>query len=109
MHELISYIKSLLRPDAYDESCLERLIDETARSFLTLSFTPLLVMQRNSTANWMLGWDVAIFIEALEEAFPLNARDRHLGSGQRWIEVALCHLHNSQVVRTANSAKSRSD
>jgi len=29
VHELISYIQSLLRADAYDESCLERLIDDT--------------------------------------------------------------------------------
>jgi len=49
VHELFSYIQSLLRADAYDESCLERLIDDTARSYLTLSFTPLLVMQRHPT------------------------------------------------------------
>jgi len=80
VHELVSHIQSLLRVDAYDESCLERLIDDIARSYLTISFTPLPVMRRNPTTNWMLDWDVAIFIEALEEAFPLNERDRHLSS-----------------------------
>jgi len=81
VHELISHIQSLLRADAYDESCLERLIDDTARSFLSLSFTPLRVMKNNPVTNWMMERFVAIFIEALEEAFPLNARDKHLGSG----------------------------
>jgi len=58
---------------------LERLIDDPARSFLSLSFTPLRVMRNNPVTNWMLEWDASIFIEALDEAFPLNARGRHLG------------------------------
>jgi len=77
VHKLISHIQALLRADAYDESCLKRLIDDAARSFLSLSFTPLRVMRNNPAATWMLEWDVSIFIEALEKAFPLNARDRH--------------------------------
>jgi len=82
VHELISHIQSLLRADAYDETCLERLIDDTARGYLGLSFTPLPIMQRYPVSNWMLEWDVAIFIETLEEAFPLDTRDRHLDRGQ---------------------------
>jgi len=88
VHELISHIQSLLRADAYDESCLERLIDDTARSFLSLSFTPLRVMRQYPLTNWMMEWDVAIFIEALEGACPLNPRDRHLGNDQRLLDVA---------------------
>jgi len=83
VHELISHIQALLRADAYDESRLERLIDDAERSFLSLFFTPLRVVKNNPASNWILEWDVSIFIEALYEAFPLNARDRHLGSGQR--------------------------
>jgi len=33
-------------------------------------------------------WDVATFIEALKEAYPLAPGDRHLGHGQRWLKVA---------------------
>jgi len=40
VHEVISHIQSLLRADAYDETCLERLINAEARGYLTLSFTP---------------------------------------------------------------------
>jgi len=46
----------------------------------------------------MLEWGVAIFIQALEEAFPLNARDRHLGSGQRWLDVAFRLQSTVQVL-----------
>jgi len=35
--KLISYIQQLLRADEYDESCLERLINDTARDFLNIS------------------------------------------------------------------------
>jgi len=33
----------------------------------------------------MMEWDVAISFESLEEALP---GDRHIGHGQRWLEVA---------------------
>jgi len=45
-------------------------------------------MRQHPVTNWMMEWDVATFIEALEEAFPLNAGDGHLGHGQRWLDVA---------------------
>ena len=35
----------------------------------------------------MKEWDVATFIEALEEAYSLAPGDRLLGRGQRWLEV----------------------
>ena len=98
VHELISYIKSLLRADAYDETCLERLIDDAARGYLGLNFTPLPVMERNPTSNWMLEWDVAFFIEALEEAFPLDTRDKHLDNGQRWLDIVLRLQSTVQVL-----------
>jgi len=66
---------------------LERLIDDTARDFLNISFAPTRVLQLNPTTNWMMEWDVATFIEALEEAYPLAPWDRHLGRGQRWLEA----------------------
>jgi len=65
---MISYIQQLLRADAYDESCLERPIDATARDFLHISFAPTRVLQLNPTTNWMRDWDVATLIEALEES-----------------------------------------
>jgi len=63
-------------------------IDDAARDFMIIPFTPTRVLRRNPTTNWMMEWDVATFIEALEEAYPLAAGDRHLGPGQRWLEVA---------------------
>jgi len=36
VHVLISYIQSLLRANAYDESCIERLIADTVKSYLQL-------------------------------------------------------------------------
>jgi len=55
-------------------------------------------MRQHPTRDWQLDWDVAIFIGALEEAYPLNARDKHLGSGQRWIDVALRLQSTVQVL-----------
>jgi len=46
-------------------------------------------IKRHPTRDWQLDWDVAIFIDALEEAYPLNVKDKHLGIGQRWIDVVL--------------------
>jgi len=66
---------------------MERLIDDTARDFLHISFAATNVLKRNPTNDWMRDWDVATFIEALEEAYQLAPGDRHLGRGQRWLEV----------------------
>jgi len=46
------------------------------------------ILHLNPATNWMMEWDVATFIEALEEAYPLALGDRHLGRGQRWLKVA---------------------
>jgi hypothetical protein len=108
VHDLISHIQSLLRADAYDETCLERLIDAEARGYLNISFTPLTTMKRHPTRDWQLDWDVAIFIEALEEACSLDSRDKHLGIGQRWIDVALrvqstVHVQNHDMAALRNN------
>jgi len=55
----------------------------------------------------MIEWDVSIFIEALEEAFPLNERDRHLGIGHRWLEV-VCRLQTKIQVLNHDVAALRS-
>jgi len=47
VRKMISYIQQLLRADAYDESCLERLIDATARDFLHISFAPTRVQSNH--------------------------------------------------------------
>jgi hypothetical protein len=46
----------------------------------------------------MRDWDVATFIEALEEAYPLAPGDRHLGHGQRWLDVA----YSMQKIKVRN-------
>jgi len=65
-----------------------RLIDDTARDFLNISFAPKRVLHLNPATHWMMEWDVATFVEALDEAYPLALGERHLGRGQRWLEVA---------------------
>jgi len=51
---------------------MERLIDDTARDFLRISFSATYVFINNPTSNWMKEWDVATFIEALEEALEID-------------------------------------
>jgi len=65
----VQHLHALLRSSAFDETVLERLIDDEARS------------------NWMLNWDVATLIDALEEAYPWAAENRHQGGTQRWLDV----------------------
>jgi len=52
-----------------------------------ISFSATNAFISNPTNNWMKEWDVATFVESLEEAYPLAPGDRHLGRGQRWLEV----------------------
>jgi hypothetical protein len=73
--------------NAYDETVLERLIDDEAKSMLALAFLTGRVAKEHPTNNWMLNWDVATFIDALEESYPLAAEDRHQGGTQKWLEV----------------------
>jgi len=62
-------------------------MDDEARSMLSLAFLPGRVAREYPTNNWTLNWDVATFIDALEESYPLAAEDRHQGGTQKWLEV----------------------
>jgi len=54
---------------------------------LSLAFLPGSVAREHPTSNWMLNWDVATFIDALEKSYPLAAEDQNQGGTQKWLEV----------------------
>jgi len=84
----VQHLHALLRSSAYDETVLDRLIDDEARSMLSLGFlTGKHLTKEHPTSNWMLDWDLATFIDALEDSYPLAAEDRHQGGTQKWLEV----------------------
>jgi len=65
-----------LRSSEYDETVLERFIDDEARSMLSIAFLP------GRVAN------VATFIDALEESYRSAAEYRHQEGGyQKWLET----------------------
>ena len=74
-----------MRADAFDETVLEKLIDDEAMGVLTLLFKTSEVSTTTPAPNgWALDWDVATIIEALEECYPLLPEQKYLDRGSKW-------------------------
>ena len=85
VHHFIQYIHQLLHQEAFDDSVLSNLIDSETVMLLGYVFAPTETAARNPiTSHWTVDWDVATFIEALEELYPLQAEHKHLDLGSRW-------------------------
>ena len=66
VHAFIQYIYQLIRAEAFDETILEKLVDDEAMGVLTLLFKTSEVSSVSpATYGWTYDWDVATIIEAL--------------------------------------------
>ena len=109
VHHFIQYIHQLLHQEAFDDSVLSNLIDSETVMLLGYVFAPSETAARNPiTSHWTVDWDVATFIEALEELYPLQAEHKHLDLGSRWQHVI--DKSNSRVrIQSDNMEQVRSD
>jgi len=79
VHAFIQYIYQLIRADAFDDTVLEKLIDDEAMGVLTLLFKTSEVSTTTPAPNgWALDWDVATIIVALEECYLLLPEQKYL-------------------------------
>ena len=88
VHAFIQYIYQLIRAEAFDETVLEKLVDDEAMGVLTLLFkTSEVASVSPATNGWTYDWDVATIIEALEECYPLLPEQKYLDRGSKWAAV----------------------
>ena len=74
--------------EAFDETVLEKLVDDEAMGVLTLLFKTSEVSSVSPATNgWTYDWDVATIIEALEECYPLLPEQKYLDRGSKWAAV----------------------
>ena len=67
--------------------------------FLQTLFRTTVVATNNPIRDhcWIVDWDVATILDALDELFPLQAEHRHLTVGYRWEAVVTESRSNVEI------------